>query len=197
MGRLHFNRCVWHHWVSRMHADHTAQLMLQTAPVMLLFHPTTGPHARADKPMERLDFNTGYVFIASIGVLVKMLTTPTQHQQGRTGPPMAIAQPPRPTTSPTRSPDQLCQDSCDDNSGPWSHHILDRRCAIRPTDCAESQSLGCNQPYCCSAVHQRTYVQPYSQSAIRVRRRQGWRELLRWRVSESVRAGDSDRSCNV
>lgn len=34
-------------------------LQLQTAPVLLLFHPTTGPHARNDKPMERLDFNTG------------------------------------------------------------------------------------------------------------------------------------------
>lgn len=34
-------------------------LQLQTAPVLLLFHPTTGPHARTDKPMERLDFNTG------------------------------------------------------------------------------------------------------------------------------------------
>ncbi|CAK4031737.1 related to OST3-oligosaccharyltransferase gamma subunit [Lecanosticta acicola] len=34
-------------------------LMLQTAPVLLLFHPTTGPHARTNKPMERLDFNTG------------------------------------------------------------------------------------------------------------------------------------------
>ncbi|EME42574.1 hypothetical protein DOTSEDRAFT_155464 [Dothistroma septosporum NZE10] len=34
-------------------------LQLQTAPVLLLFHPTTGPHARTDKPFERLDFNTG------------------------------------------------------------------------------------------------------------------------------------------
>ncbi|CZT14226.1 related to OST3-oligosaccharyltransferase gamma subunit [Ramularia collo-cygni] len=34
-------------------------MQLQTAPVLLLFHPTTGPHARNDKPMERLDFNTG------------------------------------------------------------------------------------------------------------------------------------------
>ncbi|PPJ59468.1 hypothetical protein CBER1_02429 [Cercospora berteroae] len=34
-------------------------MMLQTAPVLLFFHPTTGPHARPDKPMERLDFNTG------------------------------------------------------------------------------------------------------------------------------------------
>ncbi|KXT15314.1 hypothetical protein AC579_2815 [Pseudocercospora musae] len=34
-------------------------LQLQTAPVMLLWHPTTGPHAKPDKPMERLDFNTG------------------------------------------------------------------------------------------------------------------------------------------
>ncbi|KAF2174049.1 hypothetical protein M409DRAFT_62216 [Zasmidium cellare ATCC 36951] len=34
-------------------------MQLQTAPVMLLFHPTQGPHARPDKPMERLDFNTG------------------------------------------------------------------------------------------------------------------------------------------
>ncbi|KAK4613323.1 Magnesium transporter protein 1 [Fulvia fulva] len=34
-------------------------LQLQTAPVLLLFHPTTGPHARPNKPLERLDFNTG------------------------------------------------------------------------------------------------------------------------------------------
>ncbi|EME81387.1 uncharacterized protein MYCFIDRAFT_58906 [Pseudocercospora fijiensis CIRAD86] len=34
-------------------------LQLQTAPVMLLWHPTTGPHAKPDRPMERLDFNTG------------------------------------------------------------------------------------------------------------------------------------------
>lgn len=36
-------------------------LQLQTAPVLLLFPPTTGPHARTDKPFERLDFNTGCV----------------------------------------------------------------------------------------------------------------------------------------
>ncbi|KAM3413942.1 hypothetical protein BST61_g10613 [Cercospora zeina] len=34
-------------------------MMLQTAPVLLFFHPTTGPHAKADNPIERLDFNTG------------------------------------------------------------------------------------------------------------------------------------------
>ncbi|CAK1367248.1 Tumor suppressor candidate 3 [Cercospora beticola] len=34
-------------------------MMLQTAPVLLFFHPTTGPNAKPDKPMERLDFNTG------------------------------------------------------------------------------------------------------------------------------------------
>ncbi|SMQ52034.1 unnamed protein product [Zymoseptoria tritici ST99CH_3D7] len=33
-------------------------LQLQTAPVLLLFHPTTGPHAKLDKPFDRLDFNT-------------------------------------------------------------------------------------------------------------------------------------------
>lgn len=36
-----------------------AQMMLQTAPVLVFFPPTTGPHAKTDKPMERLDFNTG------------------------------------------------------------------------------------------------------------------------------------------
>ncbi|USW56054.1 Putative oligosaccharyl transferase complex, subunit OST3/OST6, Thioredoxin-like superfamily [Septoria linicola] len=34
-------------------------MMLQTAPVLLFFPPTTGPHAKTDKPYERLDFNTG------------------------------------------------------------------------------------------------------------------------------------------
>ena len=35
------------------------QLMLQTAPVLLLFPPTTGPHARPDPQAVRYDFTTG------------------------------------------------------------------------------------------------------------------------------------------
>jgi len=35
--------------------------MLQTAPVLLLFHPTEGPDAKADGQPSRFDFNTGYV----------------------------------------------------------------------------------------------------------------------------------------
>lgn len=35
------------------------QLQLQTAPVLLLFHPTTGPDAKADGQPTRFDFNTG------------------------------------------------------------------------------------------------------------------------------------------
>ncbi|TKA71795.1 hypothetical protein B0A49_05434, partial [Cryomyces minteri] len=34
-------------------------LMLQTAPVLLLFHPTTGPNARVDSQPSRFDFSTG------------------------------------------------------------------------------------------------------------------------------------------
>lgn len=34
------------------------QMQLQTAPVLVFFPPTTGPHATG-KAMERLDFNTG------------------------------------------------------------------------------------------------------------------------------------------
>ncbi|KAF2237413.1 oligosaccharyl transferas-like protein subunit [Viridothelium virens] len=34
-------------------------LMLQTAPVLLLFQPTTGPNAKADAQPVRFDFNTG------------------------------------------------------------------------------------------------------------------------------------------
>lgn len=33
--------------------------MLQTAPVLLLFHPTTGPNARQDSSPVRYDFVTG------------------------------------------------------------------------------------------------------------------------------------------
>ena len=33
--------------------------MLQTAPVLLLFHPTTGPHAKQDGAPVRFDFVTG------------------------------------------------------------------------------------------------------------------------------------------
>lgn len=33
--------------------------MLQTAPVLLLFHPTTGPNARADMQPTRFDFSSG------------------------------------------------------------------------------------------------------------------------------------------
>ncbi|KAF2772570.1 oligosaccharyl transferas-like protein subunit [Teratosphaeria nubilosa] len=34
-------------------------LMLQTAPVLLLFHPTTGPNVKADPSPARFDFSTG------------------------------------------------------------------------------------------------------------------------------------------
>lgn len=34
--------------------------MLQTAPVLLLFHPTTGPNAKPDNVPQRFDFSTGY-----------------------------------------------------------------------------------------------------------------------------------------
>ncbi|KAJ9625559.1 oligosaccharyl transferase subunit ost3/OST6 [Taxawa tesnikishii (nom. ined.)] len=34
-------------------------LMLQTAPVLLLFHPTTGPNAKPDGQPSRFDFSTG------------------------------------------------------------------------------------------------------------------------------------------
>ncbi|TKA30461.1 hypothetical protein B0A50_02689 [Salinomyces thailandicus] len=34
-------------------------MMLQTAPVLLLFHPTTGPNARADSTPVRFDFSNG------------------------------------------------------------------------------------------------------------------------------------------
>ncbi|KAK4996368.1 oligosaccharyl transferase subunit ost3/OST6 [Elasticomyces elasticus] len=34
-------------------------LMLQTAPVLLLFHPTTGPHAKPDGQPSRFDFSSG------------------------------------------------------------------------------------------------------------------------------------------
>lgn len=34
-------------------------LMLQTAPVLLLFHPTQGPDSKADGQPDRFDFNTG------------------------------------------------------------------------------------------------------------------------------------------
>ena len=33
---------------------------LQTAPVLLLFPPTTGPHATADSAPLRYDFTNGY-----------------------------------------------------------------------------------------------------------------------------------------
>lgn len=34
--------------------------MVQTAPILLLFHPTTGPHARSDASPQRFDFAAGY-----------------------------------------------------------------------------------------------------------------------------------------
>ena len=37
------------------------QLQLQTAPVLLLFPPTTGPHGKPDQQALRFDFGTGYV----------------------------------------------------------------------------------------------------------------------------------------
>lgn len=36
-------------------------MMLNTAPVLLLFHPTTGPNAKIDNTPSRYDFSTGYV----------------------------------------------------------------------------------------------------------------------------------------
>ena len=39
------------------------QFMLQTAPVLLLFHPTTGPNAKPDGAPVRYDFVTGYVLL--------------------------------------------------------------------------------------------------------------------------------------
>ena len=35
-------------------------MMLQTAPVLLLFRPTTGPHATTDAAPVRFDFTSGY-----------------------------------------------------------------------------------------------------------------------------------------
>lgn len=41
------------------------QMQLQTAPVLLLFSPTTGPHATGDFSPARFDFGAGYVVISS------------------------------------------------------------------------------------------------------------------------------------
>jgi hypothetical protein len=41
------------------------QLGLQTAPVLLLFQPTLGPHAIADSGPLRYDFTNGYVPIST------------------------------------------------------------------------------------------------------------------------------------
>lgn len=40
-------------------ANRLIQLQLQTAPVLFLFHPTTGPNAVADGKPVRFDFATG------------------------------------------------------------------------------------------------------------------------------------------
>lgn len=39
------------------------QMNLQTAPVLLLFQPTVGPHAIADSAPIRYDFTNGYVSV--------------------------------------------------------------------------------------------------------------------------------------
>ena len=44
-------------------------LMLQTAPVLLLFHPTTGPNAKPDGAPVRFDFVTGYVISIPFSIL--------------------------------------------------------------------------------------------------------------------------------
>jgi hypothetical protein len=62
MERTHFNLYALHQ--SNTYSTITlinVQLGLQTAPVLLFFHPTTGPHAVADAAPLRYDFTNGYV----------------------------------------------------------------------------------------------------------------------------------------
>lgn len=45
--------------ITNLFSNFRVQLMLQTAPVLLLFHPTVGPNAKADLQPTRYDFTAG------------------------------------------------------------------------------------------------------------------------------------------
>ena len=55
------SRTCHHSTESCSPANILPQLMLQTAPVMMVFPPTTGPHAKLDAQAIRYDFTTGFV----------------------------------------------------------------------------------------------------------------------------------------
>lgn len=60
MARAHFNRYEKEILAGlRTIILILGQLMLQTAPILLLFPPSEGPYAKPDGQPKRLDFNTG------------------------------------------------------------------------------------------------------------------------------------------
>lgn len=171
------------------------QLMLQTAPVLLLFPPTSGPKSRPDGQPVRYDFTSGSVpsfCMANNPTLIVLQATDS-------GTNTCVGYSPSCRRSQARNSSPIRLRSHHHRNYDHARPSLVHECSISvsASHIAKSESLGCFESDYHFTFYQRPHVQPYSEGTVRGRRREGWNFLLRWRLLQSVWHGDTDCSGNV
>lgn len=177
-------------WLRRL-----LQLMLQTAPVLLLFPPTSGPNSRPDGQPVRYDFTSGFVprfRPANTPILIALQAT-----DSRTDTCLGYSPSCRRSQARNPSPVRLRSHRHPNYDHARSPLILDCSISVSASHTAKSESLGCYKSDHHFTFHQWPHVQSYPEGTLCGWRREGWHFLLCRRLLQSVWHGDTDCSGNV